>query len=698
MTQEQFFARYKYDVEDDLLGGGGFGKVYKAFDDTLNRYVAIKVSELKKGQESLSLMKEVELAASLPHHKNVAHYEECFRYKFHIGTFDYGILQYYPLGNLSQLVRSKKLQEADRESIATGIISGIHHLHGHNVVHRDLKSANILIAEGYQGEYVPKIADFGLSKQFTENEKSYFSNSFAGGSLLYVAPEQLEGKELRKNVDLWSLGVVLYELFVGETPFKASVDDGSETARAEIISKIKNASIPAAISTIPSKWQEVIRGCLVTDPTQRTKSIEDILSKMGMVSGNTSDTVVDVDPPTPKPKPFPKPAPSPVVPTPSLSIPTWVYYLIGGIALSVVVMLGIRGCGANTPSEMVVYEVDGLYGYQDAAGNVVIPARYKTASPFSSGRAKVTVADSVYYIDELGSIVELIKPEAHTDSTGLDTNLRETEKPNYDQNDEVAWQKAIKSNSKQAYQNYINDFPRGFYANVAKNILSEILKNETQKVSNKYDYKSEFSDGIAMVKLNDKWGYIDKTGREIIPIQYDNCDKFSEGIARVKLNYKWGYIDKTGREIIPIQYDEAHPLADGMIALELNRKTGYANKTGKVIIPFKYDGSQFFREGAAGVKLNGKWGFIDKTGREIIPLKYGEVEHFYNGMSGVKLNGKWGFIDKTGREIIPLKYDDCYAIGELGGVKLNGKLFYINKKGECVKDCHNAPSDHPRAN
>jgi len=327
MTQEQFFDRYKYDRTKDRIGGGGFGNVYKVFDTIENEIVALKIAEVKQGQEAVSLQKEVELASSLKRHVNIARYSACYRFDLPNGHFDFGILQYYPLGNLSQLVKSKKLTFEEKEQIAKGVISGINHLHENSVVHRDLKSANILISEGYQGEYVPKIADFGLSKQFAQNENSYFSNSFTGGSLLYVAPEQLEGKELRKNVDLWSLGVVLYELFTGETPFRASVDEGSETARAEIIRKIRTATIPSALNTVPAKWQEVIRGCLVPDPSKRMKSIEEVMSKVGIKSSSTSDTVVDPVPPKyklPKTKDDPKP------------ISKWLYYIIGCLMVVVI--------------------------------------------------------------------------------------------------------------------------------------------------------------------------------------------------------------------------------------------------------------------------------------------------------------------------------------------------------------------------
>ena len=145
--------------------------------------------------------------------------------------------------------------------------------------------------------------------------------------------------------------------------------------------------------------------------------------------------------------------------------------------------------------------------------------------------------------------------------------------------------------------------------------------------------------------------------------KYDWKGEYYEGLAKVSLNGKYGFIDKTGKEVTPIKYDDA-----------------------------------WFSEGLAQVKINGKWGFIDKTGKEVIPIKYDNASLFLEGLAIVELNGKWGFIDKTGKEVIPIKYDDIYSFSKgLAEVELNGKSFYINRKGECVKNCNNAPADHPKA-
>ena len=141
----------------------------------------------------------------------------------------------------------------------------------------------------------------------------------------------------------------------------------------------------------------------------------------------------------------------------------------------------------------------------------------------------------------------------------------------------------------------------------------------------KYDFTGEFHEGLAQVRLNGRHGFIDCTGKEIIPLKYDDAKSFREGLAPVNLNDKWGFIDRTGKEIIPLKYDDA----------------------------------ESFLKGLAPVKLNGKWGFIDRTGKEIIPLKYDDAKSFSEGLAQVTLDGKWGFISCTGKEIIPLKYDDA---------------------------------------
>jgi hypothetical protein len=99
----------------------------------------------------------------------------------------------------------------------------------------------------------------------------------------------------------------------------------------------------------------------------------------------------------------------------------------------------------------------------------------------------------------------------------------------------------------------------------------------------------------------------------MVPFKYDLAGEFSEGLAAVQLEKKWGFIDKTCRVIIPIIY-EANGLkfSEGLTPISKNNKWGFINRNADLVIPFRYDRADIFSEGIAAVKLNGKWGYINK--------------------------------------------------------------------------------------
>ena len=178
------------------------------------------------------------------------------------------------------------------------------------------------------------------------------------------------------------------------------------------------------------------------------------------------------------------------------------------------------------------------------------------------------------------------------------------------------------------------------------NLLNK--KSNTLLYRRWYNDIYNFYEGFAGVELNGKYGFIDKTGREVIPCKYDYVWDFEEGLALVKLNEKWGFVDTTGKEICPIKYDVIGQFKEGLALVELNNKCGFIDKTGKEVIPCKYDYAYSFSEGLAHVVLNNKHGFIDKTGKEVIPLKYDCTWDFEEGLARAQLNDKWGYIDKQG--------------------------------------------------
>lgn len=287
MNQEEFFKRYTYSPSRDRIGGGGFGTVYKAYDEVLHREVAIKVSEVKTtadGKKTFSLKDEFEALNHVPKHPNIANYEEFYSFEMPNGIFDYAVMQYYPDGNLSNAIK-QSLTEDQKEDVATQLLEGIDFLHKHKVVHRDLKPGNILIVK-HGGRIIPLITDFGLSKAAGVVDGSVFSNSFGAGTPRYSSPEQLQGNPLRLNTDLWSYGAILYELFTGEQLFSAG-SGAANTAQAdmEIYNKIVNGSVQS-LGKMPEKWRKVAERCLVVDATKRAKDATELFA---IIKSNAPD-------------------------------------------------------------------------------------------------------------------------------------------------------------------------------------------------------------------------------------------------------------------------------------------------------------------------------------------------------------------------------------------------------------------------
>ena len=288
MTQQEFYKRYSYDAKSDKLGGGGFARVFKAWDSVEDCYVALKIQPVGINPD-LRLRKEVECATEL-HHPNIARYKACYTFDTFDGETDIAVMSYYEHGSLDKLLRSQRLTDEEREDILTQILDGISFLHSHGIIHRDLKPQNILVLH-HGGRYVPKITDFGISKQLDDGVSSVVHNSVVGGTYAYASPEQLKEATIRKNTDLWSFGVIAYQMFVGVLPFNCGkFSPTSQEGHSERLRQMTSGVLPTALNNVPEPWQRLIRQCLVVDNTQRLNHVEDC---MAILNNQPEDVTVD---------------------------------------------------------------------------------------------------------------------------------------------------------------------------------------------------------------------------------------------------------------------------------------------------------------------------------------------------------------------------------------------------------------------
>ena len=143
----------------------------------------------------------------------------------------------------------------------------------------------------------------------------------------------------------------------------------------------------------------------------------------------------------------------------------------------------------------------------------------------------------------------------------------------------------------------------------------------------------------------------DKDGNLIVPLIYDEAIAFSEGLAAVKQNGKWGYLDSTGKVVVPLQFLDALSFHSGLAVVSNGTRYGFIDRSGKIVIPLNYENALSFSEDLAAVNKNGSWGYIDKLGKEVIGFKYGFGGSFQEGTAKVLKDHKWIVIDKTGKKI-----------------------------------------------
>ena len=277
----------------------------------------------------------------------------------------------------------------------------------------------------------------------------------------------------------------------------------------------------------------------------------------------------------------------------------------------------------------VVKNNKGFYGYLDRKGNNPIPFQYNTATSFSEGLAQAGDNSSMYVID-------------------------------------------IKGNKISYLYNYIGSYNNGFAP--YNTDLNEwgFLDRNGQPVGNENYYEvGNFSkEGLAAVKSSDfdqMVGFIDTTGKLIIPFQYENAwiPTFSEGLAPVSKDGLYGFINTIGEWVIKPQYAYAVGFHEGLSCVFLNGRCGFIDKKGKVVIPIQYkasiegDFNFYFSNGLAGIfdPEKGKLGFINKKGKTVIPFKYNYLGSYIrfgkDGLAKVPTPENYlysGFINKKGKQ------------------------------------------------
>lgn len=257
----------KYEVLG-ILGRGGFGVVHRARDPLLDREVAIKVVPAKDPEMRRRFLREGRIAARLQH--------PCVTAVHDLGVEEdrlYLVQELLSGEDLRELLsRGEPLAPSRKLDILAGVARGLEYAHGQGVLHRDVKPANVrVLADGSV-----KLMDFGIARFLDRTDQRVTRTGVALGTVGYLAPEQLAAKELDERADVFSFGVLAYELLSGEVPFPG-----------ETFSEISYKLLYERAPSLDETWPEcppalalLVADCLERDVSRRPSSFREVLARL----------------------------------------------------------------------------------------------------------------------------------------------------------------------------------------------------------------------------------------------------------------------------------------------------------------------------------------------------------------------------------------------------------------------------------
>lgn len=263
------------------IGEGGMALVYKAKDQLLNRYVAVKIlrPEFTTDEEFINKFKRESLAAASLSHPNI------------VGIFDVGeqegiyyiVMEYVCGSTLKEYIKEcGRVNYREALNITNQIANALDHAHKNGVVHRDIKPHNILVT----GEKIIKVTDFGIAR--ASNSSTIINTGSVMGSVHYFSPEQARGNFTDHRTDIYSLGVVLYEMLTGSLPYDA------ESPVTVALKHIQEDFVQptTVVNTVPEAINDIVVKAMEKDMAKRYQSIKELIDDIEVARTNPYQKII----------------------------------------------------------------------------------------------------------------------------------------------------------------------------------------------------------------------------------------------------------------------------------------------------------------------------------------------------------------------------------------------------------------------